>query len=273
MMRRRRSCLRGSGAVLPVLVAGLTLAGADSLSAQIEPPLPALLEADFLLSVGEVVDPARWRDAETVVGAMAETMVTDRSQTQFDLVYVPRVVEGRSLSPGDMVQFFRLERRIDDPTTREPLGTLLLPTGVGRVDSLAGETARVRVTDAFHAIVVGDRVRIVTDTVESWPTAIAVVGTPGGRVVAFQEEKAIHPSFDRLFLRPEIAGSVSPGQVVELYRPGPVRDGVRLPDLVLGKAMVVRAEAGIAAAVTYELERADLAPGDLYRPVPADDGD
>lgn len=272
-MRRRRSCRSGSGALLPALVAGLTLTGAESLSAQIDPPLPALLEADYLLSVGEVVDAGRWGDAEMVVGAKAETIVTDRSQTQFDLVYVPRVVEGRSLSSGDVVQFFRLERPIDDPTTREPLGTLLLPTGFGRVDSLAGETARVRVTDAFYAIVVGDRVRIVTDAVGDWPAAIAVAGVPGGRVVAFQEEKAIHPPFDKLFLRPEIAGSVSPGQVVELYRPGPVRDGVRLPDLILGKAMVVRAEGGTAAAVTYELERADLGPGDLFRPVPALDGD
>lgn len=269
-MRRRRSCRRGM--VLPVLLAGLTLAAVESLSAQIDPPVPALLEADFLLSVGEVVDAGRWHDAETVVGATTETRVTERSQTQFDLVHVPRIVEGRSLSEGDLVQFFRLERRIDDPATGEPLGTLLLPTGVGRVDSLAAETARVRVTDAFHAIVVGDRVRIVTDDTGSRPAAIVAAGEPGGRVVAFQEEKAIHPPFDRLFLRPEIAGSVSPGQVVELYRPGPVRDGVRLPDLVLGKAMVVRG-GGIAAAVTYELDRADLAPGDLYRPIPPDGGD
>jgi len=266
-MRRRRTVL------VPVaLLAGQILAGGEPLNAQVDPPVPALLEADYLLSVGEVVDPGRWQDAEMVVGASGETMVTDRSQTQFDLLYVPRVVEGRSLSPGDVVQFFRLERRIDDPTTREPLGTLLLPTGVGRVDSLAGETARVRVTDAFHAIVVGDRVRIVTDALGGPAGPVAAGGT-GGKVVAFQEEKAIHPPFDRLFLRPEVAGWASPGQVVELYRPGPVRGGVRLPDVVLGRAMVVRAEGAIAAAVTYELERPDLAPGDLFRPVSTAGGD
>lgn len=272
-MRRTRSRWRRIGLVLSALLAGVALAGVKPLSAQIDPPVPALLQADYLLSVGEVVDADRWRDAETVVGATAETMVTDRSQTQFDLVHVPRVVEGRSLTPGDVVQFFRLERRIDDPATREPLGTLLLPTGVGEVDSLAGETARVRVTDAFHAILVGDRVRLVPDTVEGPPEAIAAVGGPGGRIVAFQEEKAIHPPFDRLFLRPEVAGSVSAGQVVELYRAGTVRDDVRLPDVVLGRAMVVRVGGGIAAAVIYQVERPDLSPGDLYRPVPPDGTD
>ena len=44
---------------------------------------------------------------------------------------------------------------------------LLLPTGIGIVDSLAGETARVRVSDAFHPILVGDGVRIVTDAMET----------------------------------------------------------------------------------------------------------
>jgi hypothetical protein len=260
----------GPGAIPLVLAGALLLGGVDSLNAQVTPPLPALLESDYLLSVGEVVDPARWRGAETVVGSTGETKISDRSQTQNDLLYVPRVVEGRSLEPGDLVQFFRLDRRIDDPTTHELLGSLLLPTGMGVVDSLAGETARVRVTDAFHPILMGDHVRVVTDAAGTWPTAISVAGAPGGRIAAFQEEKAIHPSFDRLFLRPEVAGSTAPGQVVELYRPGPVRDGVQLPETVLGKAMIVRAEGPIAAAVTYQLERADLAPGDLYRPVPPD---
>ena len=252
----------------PLLVLALALAGASSIRAQDAPPVQALLEPEYLLSVGEVVDAERWRNAEAVVGAAGETMVTDRSQTQFDLVHVPRVVEGRSLVTGDMVQLFRLERRIDDPVTGEPLGTLLLPTGVGRVESLDGETAGVRITDAFHAIVVGDLVRIVTEA-NAAPGA-GFAGEAGGRVVAFQEEKAIHPPFDKVFLRPEVAGSTAPGQVVELYRPGPVRDGVQLPDLVLGRALVVRGGVGIAAAVTYELERPDLAPGDRYRPVAAD---
>src|SRR5688572_8460738 len=146
---------------VPLLSLAFALASAGLGRAQSEVPVQALLEPGFLLSVGEVVDAARWQDAEAVVGAAGETMVTDRSQTQYDLVHVPSVVEGRSLALGDVVQFFRLERRIDDPVTGEPLGRLLLPTGVGRVESLDGETAAARVTDAFHAVLVGDRVRVV----------------------------------------------------------------------------------------------------------------
>jgi hypothetical protein len=135
------------------------------------------------------------------------------------------------------------------------------------VDSLAGETVRVRVTDAFHPIVVGDRVRVVTATEPVVPASGS--GFSSGRIVAFQEEKAIHPPFDRMFLRPEAAGGMAPGQVVELYRPGERRGGVQLPDEVLGKAMIVRVDGLLAAAVTFELERADLGVGDLFRAPPA----
>lgn len=264
---------RAARAILPLAVAGFGLLGPGSASAQVETPIPALLEPDFLLSVGELVDAEVWRDSETIVGAAGETMITDRSHAQYDLVYVPSFVEGRALSPGDAVQLFRLDRRIHDPVTFEFLGTLLLPTGFGVVDSLAGETARVRVSDAFHPILVGDGVRIVTEAMETWPAAVHAASGTGGHIVAFQEEKAIHPPFDRLFLRSEIAGESAPGQVVELYRPGEIRNGVRLPDTVLGRAMVVRSNGTIAAAVSYELTRADLAPGDLYRPLPPGEGD
>jgi hypothetical protein len=269
MQRRRSSRTRVWAAALGIVAAGPALAGPAR--AQVEPPL-ALLEPGYLLSVGEIVDRDAWRDAETVVGAVGETRVDDRTQTQHDLLYVPRVVGGRTLAPGDRLQFFRLDRRIEDPATREPLGDLLLPTGIGTVDSLAGETARVRVDAAFHPIVVGDRVRLVTGVEAVAPAAIGSA-TSGGRIVAFQEEKAIHPPFDRMFLRPEGAGGMAPGQLVELYRPGDASAGVRLPDEVLGRAMVVRVDGALVAAVSFELDRSDLAPGDLFRPLPAASAD
>ena len=74
------------------LVLTLALGSAGSIRAQVGAPVQALLEPEYLLSVGEVVDAARWSSAEMVVGAAGETMVTDRSQTQYDLVHGPRVV-------------------------------------------------------------------------------------------------------------------------------------------------------------------------------------
>ena len=268
-MQRLRSRRTRAVTVAAALAAAWSVVAGPA-RAQVEAPL-ALLEPGYVLSVGEIVDRDDWRDAEIVVGALGETRVSDRTRTQHDLLYVPRIVGGRALAPGDRLQFFRLDRRIEDPATREPLGTLLLPTGIGTVDSLASETARVRVSDAFHPILVGDRVRVVTG-LETLPAAASGAGTTG-RIVAFQEEKAIHPPFDRMFLRPEVAGALAPGQIVELYRPGDRSAGVQLPDEMLGKAMVVRVDGGLAAAVSFELERSDLVAGDLFRPLAAADGD
>ena len=259
-----RAGMAALAGVIAVLSVASRVRAQDALPAQ-------LLEPDYLLSVGEIVDRGTWRDVETVVGAGGETRVTYSTQTQYDLLHVPRIVGGRALAPGDRLQFFRLERRIADPATREPLGTLLLPTGVGTVDSVAGETVRVRVTDAFHPIVVGDRVRVVATTEPVVPAG--GTGFSTGRIVAFQEEKAIQAPFDRMFLRPEAVGGLAPGQVVEIYRPGERRRGVQLPDEVVGKAMIVRVDGALAAAVTFELERADLAVGDLFRALPASAAD
>ena len=235
-------------------------------SAWSQSPVPAaLLESGHLLSVGEIVDPDDWRDAESVLGEAGESRVAAPTETQYDLLYVPLVVAGRTLAPGDHLQTFRLDRRIHDPSTHEPLGRLLLPTGTGVVDSIGPEAARLRVTDAFHPIVIGDHVRLAGPGGGSAPLASAPA-TASGRIVAFQEEKAIQAPYDRLFLRPEPAGGLAPGQVVDLYRPGEVRDGTRLPDEEIGRALVVRVDGELAAAVLFELSRSDLAVGDRFRP-------
>ena len=93
-------------------------------SARSQSPVPAaLLEPGHLLSVGEIVDPDDWRDAESVLGEAGESRVAAPTETQYDLLYVPLVVAGRTLAPGDHLQTFRLDRRIHDPSTHEPENT------------------------------------------------------------------------------------------------------------------------------------------------------
>ena len=72
------------------------------------------------------------------------------------------------------------------------------------------------------------------------------------------------PPFDRIFLRTPTPLALAPGQVVLLYRPGPVVDDRRLPDVAIGRAMIVRVEDRMAVAVLYETYRSDLVPGDRF---------
>lgn len=232
---------------------------------QTDAAVPALTEPDFLLSVGSLVDPAGM-DSAAVLGAEKESATRGQILTASDRLYVPAVVGGGPLIVGDWVQMFRITRTIRDPLTDEPLGRLLLPTGVGQVDSLAGATVRVRVSDAYHPILIGDRVRAITEGDTTLATAAAGwMGPAEGQILAFQQEKAIHPPFDILFLAQPQDGALAPGEVVLLYRPGPAVEGLQLPEEIIGRAMVVRPQGRVAAAVVTESYRSDLAVGDRYR--------
>jgi hypothetical protein len=259
-----RSVHRALALIGPAL-AGAALATAAAAQDSTEPPIPALLEPTFLLSTGRIVDPGDFRGEGVILGTTRELALRDQSLTAPDRVFVPRNLRSRRLEPGDVVQFYRIERRILDPWTGERLGRLLLPTGLGTVDSLGGEVARVRLTHGFLPVLIGDYARPV-EAADTVPHLLAArVQAVEGPVVASQDEKAILPPFDRIFLRAPTPLALAPGQVVLLYRPGPFEDGRRLPDVAIGRAMVVRVEDRIAAAVLYETYRSDLAPGDRFR--------
>jgi hypothetical protein len=251
-------------ALIGLLLAAATTPAAAFQVAQ-EPPIPALLEPTFLLSTGRVVDGEAFRGDGRIVGTTRELAIRDQSLTAPDQVFVPMVLRGHRLGLDELVQFYRIDRPILDPWTGERLGRLLVPTGLGIVDSLAGDVARVQLTHGFHPVLIGDYARPVTedDTLSFLPRT--VMSGIEGPVIASQEVKAILPPFDRIFLRAPTPMAVAPGQVVLLYRPGPVEQNLQLPDVPIGRAMIVRVEDRIAAAVLYETYRSDLTPGDRFR--------
>ncbi|MFN2382886.1 MAG: hypothetical protein ABR559_01325 [Gemmatimonadota bacterium] len=241
--------------------------------------IPSLLAPDFLLSVGRIVDPDGFDDQAVILGTTRELAIRELSLTPPDLVFVPRVLAGRPLEPGERIQFFELTRPVDDEESGARIGTLLVPTGIGRVDSLPGEVARVRITHAFLPILLGHRARLVTeaDTLAAGWHESGVEGVAAtGHVLTFQDEKAIYPPFDKLFLWQHPWGGaatpdgLAPGDLVQLFRPGPVERGFQLPDILIGEAMVVRLDGRIAAAVITQVSRSDLGIGDLYRRIHRD---
>lgn len=226
--------------------------------------LPALLEPTFLLSVGRIVDPASHRGQLEILGSAKEGDIEERSLSVFDEVFVPAVVDGRPLRPDELVQFYRLGATVPDPESAASWGRILVPTGAGRVDSVSREVARIVVTHAFRPIVAGNAVR----RVETADTT-AVVSERGerldaeGYVLAYHPEKAIHPPYDIAYLRIG-SGALAPGESIRLFRDGPVRRGHRLPPIWLGRAMVVRVDGEIAAAILTSTGRSDLRSGDRF---------
>lgn len=251
------------------LLVGTLLGGTVAAAQEVEAvSTTSLLAPGHLLSVGWIDRARELRDAPRILGSDREGRIEERSLTIFDRIHLPLIVEGRALAPGDRVQLFRIPRRVVDPVTGEPLGDLVVPTGVAEVDGASGEIADAVVVEAFAPILAGDRVRRVTVADTIAPGAGEAV-TPGasGYVVEFQEEKAIHPPYDRLFLRREAGPGLGVGDAVELFRPGEVRNGRRLPDVSLARALVVRVDGDLAAAVLSQTYRSDLVVGDRFREV------
>lgn len=249
-----------------VAVAALLLwtavpAGAQDVS---EVPAPALLKPDVLLSVGRLVEGDL--DPPVVVGSEAEGRVEDRSLTVFDRIYVPSVIDGRALAVEDRVRTFRIRRLVVDPVTGAPMGRVLVPTGVAVVDSLAGEVAVARIETAFVDVQVGDGVERVGEADTTAVPTRTVAGVTG-YLIAFQGDEALHPPYEVMFLRLPAVNALGPGAAVEIHEPGEERDGLRLPDARIGRAMVVRVDGDVAAAILYDLRRSDAGPGDPFRSV------
>jgi hypothetical protein len=244
----------------------LLVATAAAASGQdVLPPVPALLEPTFLLTTPRIVDEDVADEHEIILGTTRELAIQDQSLTSPDQVFVPPVLSGRALGLGDVIQFYRLERRLSDPWSGEPLGRLMRPTGIGVVDSLAAETARVRLTHGFQPVLIGDFAR----PVEESDTLVTRTASPSafaeGPMVGSPDDQAILPPFDTIFVRSGEREELAPGDVILLDRPGPEVDGRRLPDVPIARAMVVRVDGRLAAAVLIETFRSDLTPGDRFR--------
>lgn len=237
------------------------------------PDLRAVGEPAFLLSLGWLAPTREDAGAAVILGSVGEGHTPDKSLTRFDRIFLPPVVEGRRMGVGEVIQLYRLEGIVTDPTTDERLGVLAVPTGVARVDSLAGEVVRATITDAFGPVLLGDRARPVAETDTLWaaPASVSPIGAEGV-VVVFQTPKAIVPPYDRVFIRRREGPVLAPGDRVWFYRPGPIREGFQLPELEIGRGVVVRTQGDVAVAILLDVRRADLMAGDRFReeapPVP-----
>lgn len=254
---------RGSIAIAAALLVAPAAVGGQEVVEEETISVASFGKPGFLLSVGSVVDSDEIDDAGRILSTLVERVIRDQSLSPPDRIHVPRVIEGSALEPGDRLLLFRETRKIVDPITEETLGTLLLPTGVAEVEGHEDEVATARVWRGFRPVQVGDRVRRVTRSDTLPPMGGERARPAEGRLVGFQEEKALHPPFDVTFLRDD-ARELAAGNVVLLFREGETERGRELPEVRLGLAVVVR-PGRVAAAVLTRMFRSDLVPGVRYR--------
>lgn len=257
---------RGIGASVVLAVAGWTAptsAPAQEIVVEETSTVAAFGEPSVLLSVGAVVDIDEIDTEARILGTAIETAIRDQSLSPPDRIHVPGVVDGVPLSVGDRIQTYRRARTVVDPVTEEALGELLLPTGVAEVEDVAGRVATAGLRRTYRAVQVGDHVRRIGRADTTPRGGRAGSGEARGSLVAFQEEKAVHPPFDVAFLRDD-ARALGAGDVVLLYREDEAGGGWKLPVVRLGTAVVVR-PGPVAAAILTRTFRSDIEPGVRYR--------
>jgi hypothetical protein len=230
-------------------------------TAEEQPAFPegVYVASGVLAGAGEVTPLGR------VSGVVEETVVPLRlsGQIQPHMRVKVALPAGSAIAEGEELQFVRAERQI------KPYGTVYLPTGAGRVESVTGPVATVLVERLFGAMQVGDvAVAAPVSPLERGSRAVAEAGTGmEARVVAFAEPHPLPSTEDRVFLDVGRRAGTREGDEYEAYIPARVERGESHPEVVVARLQVVRTMEQTATARVTELRQPALEAGMRVRRV------
>lgn len=226
------------------------------------PEQPAVLQGDFYRA--SFVAP----EAEVpLVGRFMEqafqTVVDIRMPMQvnlYDRLYVR--VDPSAVRVGDRLHFLREGRRIDRRRR------MYLPTGVGTVAAMDGETATVVVVGMYDRVEIGD----VVVPVEAFPLRGTARARPvgadlQGKILAFQDARPLQRTESILFLDIGRDAGVAVGDEFEAYEPPTGRRWGTRPELAVARMQVVRVTEGTASVRVTELGQPRIAVGQAVRRV------
>ena len=175
--------------------------------------------------------------------------------------------------PGDRFTIFRKQEKVFDPDTGRMLGWHVAMLGWLEVVEPGDETSLARIRVAASEIEVGDRLKPREQPVLD----IAIGPSPDGvegRISFFPNSRTQMGSQDFVYLNRGTDDGIAVGSPLEVFRPGypaleTVRDEkVRVPDRVVGRLLVLSAQANSSVAVVRHTEE-ELALGDRFRGGPA----
>ena len=243
-------------------------------SVEDEPELPVLapLDAESAMT-GEIVTLPRQHDANFAgvddmdhAGQIVDSPSVRAFLTQGDEVYLD-LGEGE-VSVGDQFAIFRDIEKIRDIETRAVIGYHFDELGWLEVMRLEGESSVGVIQGARGEIERGDRMlpRVETDSQVAVLHALddidgAIVFTPGYRWMVGMT--------DSVYLNVGEIHGVEVGTQMEVYIPGTVKRGHKMPDTVVAQMVVIGVEPETSVAFVMQSVR-ELEIGDHVRGVGAD---
>jgi hypothetical protein len=178
-------------------------------------------------------------------------------------------VGGPDVTIGDQFSVFRAREKVFDPDTGRLLGYHVDMLGWVEVDETHAETSLASIRLSASEIEIGDRV------IRREPPLldVAVGSSPqgvDGRISFFPSSRVMMGSIDYVYLNRGELDGLEIGSPLEVYRIGWVaneparRTKVEVPDRVIAKLLVVRAQSETAVAVVTHTET-ELELGDRFR--------
>lgn len=186
--------------------------------------------------------------------------------SQEDQVYIG-LGEGE-VEVGDQLTVIRTHEKVFDPDTGVLLGYHVDFLGWVEVQQTMPETALARIGMSTGGLMEGDRVI----PREPLPAEVALKASPDveGKISFFPQSRVVIGYHDFVYLNRGTFDGLEVGSPLDVYRPGysaeeVVRDEqVQVPDSVIGRLVVVRAE-GESAVAWVMRSRTELALGDRFR--------
>jgi hypothetical protein len=210
-----------------------------------------------------LISPEAYKSAASVVGRVPERML----MSQEDGLYIG-LGEGE-VEVGDEFTLFRTNQKVMDPDTGELLGYHVDFLGWVKVEETFAETSLATIRMSTGEIEKGDRVM----PREPLPPEIDVHATPDGvegKITFFPGRRVLLGFADFVYLNRGTLDGLEVGSPLEVYRVGyraaePSRDEtVAVPDRVIAKMLVVRAEDQTAVAMVMSTDT-ELELGDRFR--------
>jgi hypothetical protein len=209
------------------------------------------------------VTTAQLESAASIVDAIPNRVML----SQGDRVYIG--LGGPDVSVGDQFSIFRTREKVFDPDTNRLLGYHVDMLGWAQVDEPKEETSLASIQLSASEIEIGDRVMprdppVLDVEVGSSPEGV------DGKISFFPSSRVMMGSIDYVYLNRGELDGLEVGSPLEVYRTGWIADEparqtkVEVPDRVVARLLVVRAQSETAVAMVTQTET-ELELGDRFR--------
>lgn len=217
---------------------------------------PAVLQGDFYRAAF-VAQPREVPLVGRLMEGEFQSVVDTELTSQFnvyDRVFVR--VDPARVQVGDRLHFLREGRQI------RRTGRVYLPTGIGTVAAVDGQTATVVLVGLFDQVRPND----VVIPVESFPIRdtrrpAAVNADLQGRVIAFRDDTPLQRTESILFLDIGRSAGVGVGDEFEAYDPPAERRWGTRPEVAVARMQVVKVTEGTASVRVMRLQQPRIAVG------------